>query len=155
MPLQVRGSSLKFANHFYPTAQSLGSDVRVVCVCGSAIQGRLLWKPSRSSTSGSLASGDDAVSKQSNSSAVSRWDSYFAYESYRANVGHGDVDGDGVTPLSIAFLPGAEHLVLKDVWHSPRRRPGQLWYGSAEVQGRWEQYLLEPEPSAEPSPPER
>lgn len=146
VPPPVRESSLKFANYFYPTAQSLGSDVRVVCACGQAIRGRLPWAQLGSRTSGSPAGAGDAVGRQGSSS----WDSYFAFESYKSSVGRGDVDGDGVTPLSIALLPGAEQLVLEGVWHSPRRSPGQLWYGSAAARERWRHYLVDP--SAEPTP---
>ena len=51
-PSEVAGSSLKFANHFYPTAESLGG-VRVVCACGDAIRGRPLLGGSASGGSGS------------------------------------------------------------------------------------------------------
>lgn len=78
----VRGSSLQFTNHFYPTADSLGGGVRVVCACGNAVRGRLLWatdgspsssSPNPSSSSGSIEAG----------SSITRLDQYFAYESYK------------------------------------------------------------------------
>lgn len=65
----------------------------------------------------------------------------------QSGCGRGDVDGDGVTPLCIAQLPGAEELVLPGVWHVPRGR-GQLWYGDSAVQELWLQYLREPQGSA-------
>ncbi|KAI3429410.1 hypothetical protein D9Q98_005505 [Chlorella vulgaris] len=142
----VRGSSLQFTNHFYPTADSLGGGVRVVCACGNAVRGRLLWatdgspsssSPNPSSSSGSIEAG----------SSITRLDQYFAYESYKCNCGHGEVDGDGVTPLSIAFLAGAEQLVLPGVWHNPRRKPGQIWYGDAAAMEPWLQYLHVPQGS--------
>ena len=66
----------------------------------------------------------------------------------QSGCGRGDVDGDGVTPLCISQLPGAEEVVLPGVWHSPRRSPRELWYGDAPVQAQWQQYLLEPQAAA-------
>lgn len=63
----------------------------------------------------------------------------------QSGCGRGDVVGDFVTPLCISQLPGAEALILPGVWHIPRRTPGQLWYGDAEVQAAWEHLLLEPQ----------
>ncbi len=62
----------------------------------------------------------------------------------QSGCGRGDVDGDGVTPLCIAQLPGAEELVLPGVWHNPRRKAGQLWYGDAAVRKQWQQFLIDP-----------
>ena len=59
----------------------------------------------------------------------------------QSGCGRGDVDGDGVTPLCIAHLPGAESLVLPGVWHIPRR--GHLWYGDEAVQQQWLPYIHE------------
>ena len=70
----------------------------------------------------------------------SRWDEYWAYVGYKSGCGRGDVDGDGVTPLEIAFLPGARSEVLPGVWHTPRRRP-QIWYGDPEAIDAWSKYL--------------
>lgn len=70
----------------------------------------------------------------------------------QSGCGAGNVDGDGVTPLCIAQLPGAEELRLPGVWHVPRR-DGQLWYGDAAVQERWLQYLQQPQGSAAPGRP--
>lgn len=67
----------------------------------------------------------------------------------QSGCGRGDVDGDGVTPLCISQLPGADELLLPGVWHVPRGR-GQLWYGDAAVQERWLPYLREPQASAAP-----
>lgn len=65
----------------------------------------------------------------------------------QSGCGRGDVDGDGVTPLCIAHLPGAEHVLLPGVWHTPRGKQGQLWYGDSPVQDLWVQYLAEPQGS--------
>ena len=130
-PAGVRGSSLQFANYFYPSAGSLGG-VRVVCACGDAIRGRNPW-------AGKGGGGGGA--------GHSAWDEYLAFEGYKSGCGRGDVDGDGVTPLCIACVPGAEELVLPGVWHSPRRSAGQLWYGDPAVQEQWQQYLLDPQAS--------
>lgn len=62
----------------------------------------------------------------------------------QAVCGRGDVEGDGVTPLCISQLPGAEPLVLPGVWHLPRRAAGQLWYGDSAVIDQWQPYLLDP-----------
>lgn len=59
----------------------------------------------------------------------------------QSGCGRGDVDGDFVTPLCISQLPGAESLLLPGVWHIPRRKAGQLWYGDAPVQLEWLPYL--------------
>lgn len=163
-PPGVRGSSLQFANHFYPHAAALGG-VRVVCACGDVIRGRTLWGPSGSAggsdhggaggsgrspslASGSLDEGSD-FGRGLQTRGGSRWDAYVAYESYKSGCGRGDVDGDGVTPLCISQLPGADELLLPGVWHVPRGR-GQLWYGDAAVQERWLPYLREPQASAAP-----
>jgi hypothetical protein len=49
--------------------------------------------------------------------------------------------GDGVCPQHTALLPGAEHVVLPRVWHSPSAVPGRLWYGSPAVVEQWAQYI--------------
>ena len=153
-PPVVAGSSLKFANHFYPTAASLGG-VRVVCVCGNAIRGCLPWggggggsgsDDSYSSIAdvgdpraGASSGGSSSSSSGPGGSQPSWWDAYFAYEGYKSGCGRGDVDGDGVTPLCISQLPGAEQLVLLGVWHSPRGKASQPWYG--DVIDQWQCYL--------------
>lgn len=62
----------------------------------------------------------------------------------QSGCGRGDVDGDGVTPLCISHLPGAQSLVLPGVWHVPRRKAAQLWYGDGDVLEHWRHFLLEP-----------
>lgn len=87
-PAGVRGSSLQFANHFYPAAASLGG-VRVVCACGDAIRGRALWGAGGSSSSSSSTAGDsdaDAGSSSGSGDGITKWDRYFAYESYKVRI---------------------------------------------------------------------
>ena len=125
-PPGVRGSSLQFANHFYPRGDCFPG-VRVVCAVGRSVAGL----PLRQALAGRRAGGG--------------WlDAWLAYEGYKAACGRGDVEGDGVTPVCIAHLPGAHTVVLEGVWHTPRSK--QLWYGSDEVVSRWERYLQEPGP---------
>lgn len=51
----------------------------------------------------------------------------------------GQVEGDGKVPVQSALLPGAEALVLDDVYHSRwYGQPGSRWYGSGrETVERW------------------
>lgn len=58
---------------------------------------------------------------------------------YERFGGDGRVEGDGKVPVQSALLPGAETLVLDDVyhgrWYGP---PGSRWYGSGrETVERW------------------
>ncbi|KAI7845121.1 hypothetical protein COHA_001326 [Chlorella ohadii] len=161
-PLEVAGSSLKFANYFYPTAESL-ADVRVVCACGDTIRGRpLLGRGSSSSSSedpdaytstlsyasvGSLDEGS-GWGRAGGSKAYTRYDQQLAFNSYKAVCGRGDVGGDFVTPLCISQLPGAESLILPGVWHFPRWSSAQPWYGSPQITELWQPYLLEPHAQA-------
>lgn len=52
--------------------------------------------------------------------------------------------GDGVVPEPSALLPGATHLILDGVYHSPvgatEERP---WYGSEPILSKWVDYLHE------------
>jgi hypothetical protein len=80
-PPAVSGSSLRFANYFYPDAASLGG-VRVVCACGDAIHGQPLWGDGSRDGHGSSNGGSS-----SGGAKHSRWDCYFAYEGYKASRG--------------------------------------------------------------------
>lgn len=58
---------------------------------------------------------------------------------YERFVDDGQVKGDGEVPVKTALLPGADHLVLDDLYHG-RLRGGLRgrWYGSdRETVGRW------------------
>ena len=68
-----------------------------------------------------------------------RWRYWFTYNSYAITCGQGECWGDGITPITAAHLPGAENLVLENVYHSPQ--PGVAWYGSGEVVPQWARYL--------------
>jgi hypothetical protein len=57
----------------------------------------------------------------------------------QANCGDAAVDGDGVTPISSALLPGAQQLVLPGVWHNAA--PGKEWYGTRDVVAQWDKWL--------------
>lgn len=57
----------------------------------------------------------------------------------QANCGDAEVDGDGVTPVSCSLLPGAQHLVLPEVWHNAA--PGKKWYGTREVVDQWDSLI--------------
>lgn len=59
----------------------------------------------------------------------------------QANCGEAAVDGDGVTPISSALLPGADHLVLPGVWHNAQPQAGKKWYGTADVVEEWDKFL--------------
>jgi hypothetical protein len=57
----------------------------------------------------------------------------------QANCGDASVDGDGVTPLCSAVVPGADTLVIPACWHN--KASGKLWYGSPEVVALWDTLL--------------
>jgi hypothetical protein len=63
------------------------------------------------------------------------------FAAVQANCGDGGVWGDGVCPLETALLPGAQHVVLPHVWHTPSKVAGRRWYGTEEVVAQWRQYL--------------
>jgi len=80
-------------------------DVRYLCVAGKAIEG------------------------------AQRWGAWLAYSSYQITCGVGQTWGDGITPIEVAHLDGAENLTLPGIWHSPRS-PG-AWYGSPIAIQQW------------------
>lgn len=164
-PPAVRGSSLKFTNYFYPSADSFPG-VRVVSLVGKAISGRPLFgggsdgSSSSSDSSGSISSSmsesssvgfdsmDDILWQPADASAAAAvlpsWrDAYFAYESYKSGCGRGCVAGDGVTPLETAQLPGAQNVVVPGWWHQKRSQRGQFWYGDPQAVAQWSRLLLE------------
>lgn len=69
-----------------------------------------------------------------------RWRTWFSYSSYEQTCGVGDRWGDGITPIEAALLDGATHQILDGVLHSPR--PGERWYGSADIVQVWAPHLL-------------
>ena len=68
------------------------------------------------------------------------------YQSYKANLGgNGSVDGDGVCPVSISGVPGAEPVPLPGVFHTPgggARHGAVGWYGDRRVVEMWEPSLV-------------
>jgi hypothetical protein len=127
LPADVQGSSLRLANALYPDADAL-RPARVVCVCGTA-----------------CATDDANVGQRLGQALAGRAplrkavDDLFASVSYEAACGRPDAEGDGVTPVEVAMLPGARHVLLPGVWHSPGR--GRRWYGTEDVVGLWTPYL--------------
>jgi len=59
----------------------------------------------------------------------------FAYRTYRALGGHGDVWGDGTVPVPCTRLNGAENVTLEGVGHSLRY--GHWYLSSPHVIRRW------------------
>lgn len=116
LPPDVRGSSLRFVRHHYPTAASQPG-VALVCGAGKSIRGQRPRGP---------------IPVAADAGGV-------AHLSYMANSGHGSDWGDGVCPLRTALLPGAQAFVMEDVWHT--RGSGRLWYGSPTVIDYWSRYL--------------
>ena len=59
---------------------------------------------------------------------------------YRQVCGRADAEGDGITPVETALMPGATHIVLEDVYHTPLGADdanGRCWYGSESVLASW------------------
>ena len=124
-PPEVCGSSLRFANYFYPRADCYPG-VHVACIVGNSIVGRDLF-----------ATKAGPKTARGSAGALEAW---LAYQSYKCSCGRGDVAGDGVTPVEVAHLPGAENVVLEGVWHGPKGRAGRPWYGDAADE--WAHHLL-------------
>jgi pimeloyl-ACP methyl ester carboxylesterase len=60
----------------------------------------------------------------------------FAYRSYKVVTGNGEDMGDGVSPTTSCYLPGADNLVLEGVRHAPYNAPN-TWYGAPGVLEAW------------------
>jgi pimeloyl-ACP methyl ester carboxylesterase len=103
--LDITTSSLQYCNYFYPRGDSFGENVRIVCVAGNAITGESTLRLDLRNLS-----------------------QYLAYQSYKSGCGEGSVPGDGVTPLSIAFLDGAHaNLTLDGVRHNSYGDVVDVW----------------------------
>lgn len=155
-------TSLGYANLRYPDAASL-APTQVACVCGSAVCGESvgLWRglvaraPHRTRSwpdalpaaacraapppGRALTAADARQVLTGQLSLPALRDAWLVATGYIANCGDAAVDGDGVTPLACAMLPGAAELVLPGVWHN--RAPGRRWYGSDDVVEQWAQLL--------------
>eukprot|EP00878_Enallax_costatus_P023019 GHUV01024466.1.p1 GENE.GHUV01024466.1~~GHUV01024466.1.p1 ORF type:complete len:143 (+),score=24.13 GHUV01024466.1:164-592(+) len=123
---QIR-TSLQYANHFYPDADSL-KPTNIICVVGDATTGEQF-------DYGRM--GLQIITGQTPITAAN--DKWFVQSAYVASCGEANVEGDGVCPVRTGTIPGARTLVLPDVWHN--QEPGKLWYGSMEVVQQWDQYL--------------
>ena len=93
------------------------AEVRWVCLAGRFIRG-----------------------SESLSPDVSAW---VAGQGYKQVCGLQTAWGDGITPTDWALLPGAEHVVLDGVFHSPvgADNDGRPWYGSSAILPRWVHHL--------------
>lgn len=144
----IKTSTLQFANHFYQRGDCFPG-VRTVCVAGNAITGESPFALghhigvdpstaiSMSSRRSVLWSGIRVLLNSSQSRQA-----YWAYVGYASGCLHGDVPGDGVTPVEIAHLPGAIKIELPDIWHGPPL--GRIpWYGSVDAVNAWVDYLEE------------
>ncbi|KAL4530042.1 hypothetical protein Ndes2437B_g08431 [Nannochloris sp. 'desiccata'] len=138
MPDALRTSSLQFTNYFYPNASCLPG-VQVVCAVGDAITGAApAWRDKRPPKINHNVEGK----KMELAAKLPGKDTWIAYEAYKSGCGDGAVAGDGVTPICIAHLPGAENIILPGVWHGPKSRsPERPWYGDDLVLDRWVHYL--------------
>jgi hypothetical protein len=138
----VRGSSLQFANYFYPDASSLPG-VQVVCLVGDAITGvPPPWRKEYLPTTDDNVEYNPGKQQMEIAAKVTMKDKWLAYEGYKSGCGDGAVAGDGVTPISIAHLPfAAENLVLPGVWHGPQSSPERPWYGDEAILDTWVKYL--------------
>jgi len=135
----VKGSSLQFANYFYADASYLPG-VQVVCIVGDAITGAApAWRDKRRPN---INHNSRERQKMELAAKLSDNDRWFAYEAYKSGCGDGAVAGDGVTPICIAHLPGAENITLPGVWHGPKSKsPERPWYGDELILDKWVQYL--------------
>ena len=97
---------------------------RFVCVAGRYVRGSAALTPAQASA-------------------------WVVGQGYRQVCGAAEVWGDGITPQDWALLPGAEHVVLDGVFHSPvGAGPDRPWYGSPGVLEQWAGQLLAPAAAA-------
>ncbi|CAN8063713.1 unnamed protein product [Agarophyton chilense] len=80
---------------------------------------------------------------QQRSGAWRFWEpGWFPRVSYRItdkSIGSDAAQGDGIVPLSSAFLSGAHNVCLKGIWHSPSS--GGAWYGHPDAINYWSYFL--------------
>lgn len=114
------GSHVAFANEAYPGGFHAG--VRYFCLAGDG--------GSVDSTQGHGLPGLDR-----------HWVARMGYGLCNKELRTGPVVGDGVVPVSAAFLQGAEANVrLRGVCHSQRSRGP--WYGHPDVVRYWSRFLM-------------
>ena len=130
---KIKSSSLQFANFYYPRGDAFVRDnVRMYCIVGDAVAGSVEV---------------EVVNNNSKTITSKKTKNWLVYESYKSGCGRGEVSGDGVTPVCIAHLEGAEeNVVMPGVYHGPFSTESdedeRVWYGSAAVVERWWQYCL-------------
>jgi pimeloyl-ACP methyl ester carboxylesterase len=98
------------------------ANVEVTCVAGTYVRGR-----------GEMPRGIADVG------------AFVAGLGYRQVCGRADAEGDGITPVETALMPGATHIVLEDVYHTPLGADdanGRCWYGSESVLASWADVAL-------------
>jgi pimeloyl-ACP methyl ester carboxylesterase len=116
---QTRGILTHVAANSPSVADLAQEGCRTVCVAGRFVRGAAALAPS---TAGEWVVG----------------------QGYRQVCGEAEVWGDGITPCDWALLPGAEHVVLDGVYHSPLGAgEGRKWYGSEGVIEQWLDRLVE------------
>ena len=146
IPEGVFGSSLQFANYFYPRGDCFPG-VKFVCIASDAIHGeRPPWRRKGNEDNDTelplkARSFSQKIAQMTSAIQNGHSKSWFAYESYKSGCGHGDVSGDSVTPLCISHLPGAENVTLKAFRHGPTSSRDRPWYGDEEGIEQWIQYI--------------
>eukprot|EP00980_Cylindrotheca_fusiformis_P000146 scaffold24_cov128-Cylindrotheca_fusiformis.AAC.19 len=85
---QTRGL-LKYINDRWPGVHF--DDIQYTCIASKAVRGKL---------------------------SLTNIESMLAYASYFALSGDGNVEGDGITPVTGALMKGAKSIVLEDVYHA-------------------------------------
>lgn len=118
---RVARANMKFVNEQYPQAHH--DSVQYYNFAGDAVRwcGQswwMFWKPEWMAGLSYCLTDVELAEGRSGSSAV----------------------GDGIVPISVAFLQGAVNVRLKGVWHSPDS-PG-AWYGQSQVVDYWSRFLL-------------
>ena len=103
-PPEVRTSSLKFANYFYPRGDCWPG-VRVVCLAGDCVRGQPLWGDGRSADSGSgSASGSEEDSSGSSRGGASSSAGGSSWDGHSAGAGAAEAAG------------GSPRLRLREQW---------------------------------------
>ncbi|KAI0564363.1 hypothetical protein FGB62_26g21 [Gracilaria domingensis] len=67
------------------------------------------------------------------------WFTRVSYSLTDKCIGNGAAEGDGIVPLSSAFLGGAHNICMKGIWHSPSS--GGAWYGHPDAVRYWSSFL--------------
>ena len=121
----ARGSSLVLTNEMYPGAYEPG--VKYV-----AVAGELDYVGAETfDVVGALRDRNKTISQA--------WRDYVAGVSYKANTGdNAEVVGDGVCPVDVAALEGAENIRVR-CHHSPNS--SCEWYGSPNIINEWIKYI--------------